>query len=216
MDLKKIASVVEEVNKGKQRKFTQTYDFILNIKDIDLKKTENQIEFFTNLHYSKGRKIKVCALIGGELKEDAEKHCDKVILSDSFTQYAEDKKVTKKLAEEFDFFIAQATVMQKVATIFGKVFGPRGKMPNPKSGCVVAPKQALKPIMDKLQTTVKVSLKKGPVVHAFVGSTNQPQEEVVDNIKTLYDAILHNLPNEEQNIRSVYIKLSMGTPVRLL
>ena len=103
------------------------------------------MDTFITLPHTKGKKAKVCALIGPELEQQAKQVCDSVVLSDSFDRF-KDKKDIKKLADSFDFFIAQANIMPKIATAFGRVFGPRGKMPNPKAGCVVPPNANLKPL----------------------------------------------------------------------
>ncbi|MBI4441531.1 50S ribosomal protein L1 [Candidatus Woesearchaeota archaeon] len=201
--------------KTPKRKFSQSIELIFNIKGIDLKKTENQQEFFTILPFGRGRKVTVCALIGPELKDDAGKACDKVIIVDDFQRYAENKKEAKKLAKEYDFFIAQGEIMAKVAGAFGKALGPRGKMPNPKAECVVTAKTALKPLYEKLQRTVKVSLKKAPIIQAMIGTEETPEEQVIENIQSLYKQVIHALPQEKNNIRSVLLKMTMGPVVKI-
>jgi ribosomal protein L1 len=102
-----------------------------------------------------------------------------------------------------------------VAQTFGKVLGTRGKMPNPKAGCVVPPKTALKPLYERLQKTVHLKAKTQLVVKCSVGSEDQNEDEVVDNVMTAYNAVLHKLPNESHNIKNVLLKLTMGKPVRI-
>lgn len=200
--------------KTKKRNFNQSFDLILNLKNINIKKTENQKEFFIVLpHATKKRNI--CALVGGELKEQAKENCDKVVLSDEFPKYAKDKKAVKKLTEECDFFVAQANIMPQVATNFGRVFGPRNKMPNPKAGCIVPPKAQLKPVYEKLQKTVKASWKKSLVLQALIGTESMKDEEIADNIYAYYNAVLNQLPNELNNLKSSYLKLTMGSAVKV-
>lgn len=216
MDKKEIISVVKSLKESsKKRNFKQTFDLIANLKNIDLKKTDNQVEFFINLHFSKGKKMSVCALVGPELKPEAEKTCDETISSDAFEKYQKDKKLAKKLADKHDFFIAQANIMPKVAAAFGRVFGPRGKMPNPKAGCVVPPKAVLKPLYDRLQKVLKVSIKTTPLFQCAVGSEDMPDEEIADNIMVVYDQLIHHLPSEKHNIKNIFIKTTMGSPVTL-
>lgn len=215
MDEKSIMNAIKELNeKSKKRNFNQTYDLIFNLKDLDFKKVEQQVDFFAQLHYSKGRKIKVCAFVGAETQASAEAVCDKVILEDDFIQY-KDKKLVKKLAREYDFFIAQANLMAKVAATFGRGLGVLGKMPNPKAGCVVPPKANIKPLYDKLQKTVKITAKQSPIIHCAIGKQGMKEEEIVENVKTLYDQIAHHLPKEKNNIKSVYLKLTMSEPIKI-
>jgi len=149
------------------------------------------------------------------LKEQATEICDKFLISDDFAEYSKDKKAVKKLTDEYDYFIAQANIMPQIATSFGKVFGPRGKMPNPKAGCIVPPKVQLNPIYDKLQKTVKAAWKKSLVLQVLVGTETMKDEEIADNIIIYYNAVIGQLPNEINNLKSVYLKLTMGSTVKI-
>lgn len=216
MEKNEIQKALKELKeKSPKRKFSQSIDIIFNIKGIDLKKTENQIEFFTILPYGKGKKVKVAALVGPELKEEAAKYCDKVVIADEFQKYAENKKEAKLLAKNYDFFIAQGDIMAKVAAAFGKALGPRGKMPNPKADCIANPKTSMKNLYEKLQKTVKVSLKKSAIVQARIGTEQTPEEQLVENIQSLYNQVVHAMPQEKNNIRSVLLKTTMGPVVKI-
>jgi len=211
-----VLKVIKELKeKSQKRNFSQTYDLIITLKDLDLKKPEHQVDFFQTLHYPKGKKVKICALIGPEMEANAKGAVDKYILVDDFPKYVKDKKAMKKLANQFDFFVAQATIMPKVATAFGKVFGPKGKMPNPKAGCVVPPNAPLKPLVEKLQKIVRLSAKLSLMVQAAVGKEDMPEEQVVDNIMTIYDALIHHLPNAEHNVKEILLKLTMSKPIEI-
>ena len=132
-----------------------------------------------------------------------------------FDKYAKDKKLTKKLAGEYDFFVAQATIMPKVAASFGRIFGPKGKMPNPKAGCILPPNGNVKAVVDKLQKTVRVAAKTMPAIQCVVGNEEMKEEEVIENILAVYHALVKVLPNEDQNIKAVLLKKTMGKPVKV-
>jgi large subunit ribosomal protein L1 len=216
MDKKSIKESIKKVKESsKKRNFKQRFDLIINLKSLDLKKPEQQVEVYAHLHFSNGKKIKICAFVDAGLKEEAQKVCDTTVLIDDFPKYQADKRLLKKLAEDHSFFIAQANIMPKVAQVFGKVLGSRGKMPNPKAGCVVPPKTALQPVYDTLQHTVVLKAKTQPVAKCTVGSEDQNEEEVIDNILTVYKAITQKLPNEALNIKNVLLKLTMGKPVEV-
>lgn len=215
MNKDQVSKALEQLKKdSKQRKFAQSFDLIVGLQGLDLKKPDHQVDFFITLHHSIGKKVKICALVGGELKADAEKVFDKVIVDNDFKSF--DKKKSKNLAKQFGFFIAQANIMAKVAQTFGRYLGVRGKMPNPKAGCVVPPKGVnLQSLYDKLQKTLKISAKKVPLIQLRVGTEEQPASEVIDNIMYIYDQLIHHLPGEKQNIKIIYLKLTMGKPVRI-
>ena len=69
MDEKLLKSAVSELKKEKKRNFKQTVDLIINLKNLNLKKPEHQVEFFLELPKAKGKKTKVCALVGAELSD---------------------------------------------------------------------------------------------------------------------------------------------------
>ena len=216
MNKNDLLKALEFVKKNSpKRKFKQTYDLIINLKGIDLKKTDNQIDVFAQLHHERGKNVKVCALVGPELKPSSEKFCDNVVLLDDFDKYAKDKKITKKLSKDNDFFIAQANIMPKVAGAFGKVFGPRGKMPNPKAGCIVPPNANLEPLVKKLQNTVRIRILASPLFQCRVGNEDTTDENVVANAMDVYNALIHALPNEKHNVKSIYLKLTMGPSVKV-
>ena len=215
MNKKEIVDVIKKVKDiSKKRNFIQTYDLIINLKDIDLKNPENHIDIFVTLPYSKGKKSKVCALVGPELAEQAKQVCDNVVLEKEFDGLT--KKDIKKLAEEYDYFIAQANLMPKIASIFGKVLGPRKKMPNPKAGCIVPPKANLKPLYEKLLKMVRIMIKEHLFVQIPVGKEDMDDEQVAENIMVIYDNLAHSVPDEKRNIKSMYLKLTMGKPVKLV
>lgn len=213
------ATLIDAVKKLKadspKRKFKQNLEVIFTLQGLNLKKPEEQVEFFTALPHGRGKQAKICALIGPELKEEATKVCDKVILQQEFAGYAADKKRTKKLAQEYDFFIAQANIMAQIAGTFGKIFGPRGKMPNPKAGCVVPPKTTLKPLYEKLQKTVKVSAKTQLQVQCRVGNEEEPEQQLAENIEALHNQLVQHLPGHETNVKATYLKLTMSKPMKV-
>ena len=212
MDQEQIKNAITELKKQPKKKFSQSYDLIINLKDIVVK--DAPLDFFVTLHYPKGRAVKTAAFVDPQLAEASSKHCSFTIKETEFIQYTE-KKQLKKLAESYDYFIAQANLMPKVAQVFGKALGIKGKMPNPKLGCVVPPNANLEVLNDKLQKTVRLQAKKGTNLQCLVGKESQPENEIIDNILTVYQAAIKHLPNEEQNVKNVSLKLTMSKPVKI-
>ncbi len=198
---------------SKKRKFAQKIDFIVNVRDLDLKKPEQQVDLFVVLPKQRAKKTRICALVGPELAEQAKAAMDVVVLHDQFAMYAQDPKKIKKLAGTCDFFIAQANIMPDVAKTFGRILGPRNKMPNPKAGCVVPPNANLAALAEKLRSTVRIMVKTQLNFKTIVGDENSNEDDIAENIMALYTALSHQLPAEESNIKSVLLKLTMSSPV---
>ena len=216
MEAKEVKESVKALrSKSGKRNFKQTIDIILNLKDVDLKKTDNQIDLFASLHFSKGRKIKICGLVDSELTEQSRKAFDHTIIADDFPKYANDKKGVKKLAREYDYFVAQANIMAKVASTFGRILGPHGKMPNPKAGCVVPPNANLEVLNERLQKIIRLTAKTQPIIQAAIGTEEMKDEEIADNAATVYNTLTHALPQGHNNVKSIFLKFTMGKPVKI-
>ena len=212
MDKKDITKAIQQARENsKKRKFAQSFDLIFSLRQLDLKKETDKVNNFITLPLSIGKKMNITALVGPELSTKAKEFCANVIQVEHF-KITEKKKI-KKLSQETDFFIAQANIMPQVAAAFGKILGPRGKMPNIKAGCVVPPTADLKPVIEKLHKTVKVETKNEPTLKLRVGIESMKDEEIIENIHAVYNAVLHMLPQEKDNIKRVILKLTMGKPV---
>ncbi|MBI4738947.1 hypothetical protein HY772_05295 [Candidatus Woesearchaeota archaeon] len=216
MDVVKIKEAIRKLKEtSPKKKFIQSFDLVIALKGLNLKKPEEQIDLFIPLHFGRGKPVKICAFVGPELKDEAGKVCDTTIFVDDFEQFRKDKKALRKLANNHAFFIAQANIMPKVAAAFGKVLGTRGKMPNPKAGCVVPPKTNLQPLYDRLQKTANVKARIQLAAQVWIGREDQSEDEVADNIKTVVTAVLQKLPQERDNIKDIALKLTMSKPIKL-
>ncbi len=212
MDKSKITSAIKKAKEGEERKFTQTIDLIITLKNFDVKKDEKIDEFVTIDHMDKPKKV--CALVGPEMKDEAKKACDEVIISTDFSKWAKPRQV-RKLADNYDYFIAQADIMPQIAKVFGKYFGPRGKMPNPKGGQIFPPKATLTPVVNRLRNTIKVGIKKDPTISCSIGTEKLDNEKLVANALQIIEHLEHKLPQGMNNINKIIFKTSMGKPVKV-
>ena len=212
MEKQDVQKAITELKQQPKKKFNQSYDLIINLKNFSTKTTP--LDFFVPLPHSKGKQVKVAAFVDPQLAENAQKHCHLVIRETEFLSYGDKKKI-KNLAESYDYFIAQMNLMPKVASTFGKILGTKGKMPNPKLGCVVPPNANLEPLVKKLISTVRLATKKGTNLQCLVGKENQPEAEVIENILAVYHAALKQLPQEGQNVKNCVLKLSMSKAVKI-
>ncbi len=206
MELKEeLKKALLELRKEEKRKFDQTVDLFVNLQKIDLKKT--QLNFFVSVPY-KIKEKKICAFL--EVKN---KNVDTIVKSD-FKKYS-DKKLIKKLARDYDFFIAQASVMPLVATTFGRALGPTGKMPSPQLGILMnVDDKSILELKEKINSSVKIKLKEASIKVA-IGKESMKDEELIENILTVYNALLKNLPRNKENIKNIEIKFTMTKPQKI-
>ena len=188
MERSKVLEVLKQV-RNRKRNVSQTVELVVSLKGLDLKKPEQQVDLFIALPNGLGRKVKVCAIVGQELSAEAKSVCDAVVLQDEFDRYAKDKKSVKRLASGHAYFIGQSNIMPQIATVFGRILGPKGKMPNPKAGCIVPPKAALKPLYSKLQNTIRVFAKTSPVVQCRLGTESMSDEHIAENFSSVLLAV---------------------------
>jgi len=208
--MEKITETVKKAKeKSKKRNFKQTWDFSINLKNIDLKKPENRITAEIVLPHGRGKDTKTLVITNTMLAE-AKKVADFVLTKEQLEALKKDKKKIKKLANEYDWFFAEAPLMPLIGKIMGIALGPRGKMPKP-----IPPKAKLEPLISTAKKTVRIKVKDSPVIHVPVGTEDMPEEKVAENIQTVYKFVKEKLPKGAGNIKSAYIKLTMGPALKL-
>ncbi len=209
-------SIVEAVKKAielakeRNRKFRESVDLAINLKDVDLKNPKNRIEEEIILPHGRGKQVKVGVFATGELAFKSKDVADVVITPEEIDDLAENKRKAKKLANDIDFFIAEAPLMPVIGKKLGVVLGPRGKMPRP-----VPPNIDPKGIVETLRKTVKVRSKDRPTFHAHVGTVDMDPEQIADNIEAVLKRVESKLERGRMNIKSAYVKTTMGPAVRL-
>ncbi|MEK6841282.1 MAG: hypothetical protein AABX45_01665 [Nanoarchaeota archaeon] len=214
MDKKKILETLKQLReKSSKRNFTQKIDLVLNLRNLNIKNSDENVDLFVNLPHAPGKKLKICALVGKET-EDQAKIFDKVIKKDEFSNY-DNKKELKNLVKEFDYFVAQANLMTDVAKVFGKTLGPRNKMPNPKSGSVITQTSNLSELKLKLEKTVRLKTKNEPILKTYVGNETMKDEDLAENIIAIYDSVIKALPQGEGNLKNMILKLTMSNPIKV-
>ena len=202
MDINK---ALEELRKDKERKFDQSVDLIVNLKGVDIKR--DNIAFVVSVPHNIKEK-KVCGFF-----VERNNMVDSVT-EPEFAKY-KDKKALKNLVKKYDFFIANAKLMPKVATVFGKVLGPAGKMPSPQLGILTQESDgAINDLLEKISNSIKFRAKE-PSIKVSIAKTGMDDKKIIENFDAVYSAIVNSLPTKKENVRSVLVKLSMSKPIKL-
>jgi len=202
---------LKESSKEKERKFTQTVDLVVNLKNIDLNIPKNRIDEDIKLPKGRGSKAKIGLFASGELAEKSKDLVDFLIKPEEIDDYADDKKAFKKIAENHDFFIAEAPLMPTIGKTLGNILGPRGKMPKP-----VPPAADLTGMVDNLRDTVKVRSKTNTTFHTVVGNEEMTDEDIADNIQAIMKRLEGTLERGKMNIRSAFIKSTMSPSQKIM
>ena len=207
---KTIETVKKAIESAPPRKFRESVELAINLKDIDLKNPKNRVDEEIILPKGRGKQIKVGIFATGELAFKSKEIADMVLTPEDIDDLVDNKRKAKKIANEIDFFIAEAPLMPVIGKKLGVILGPRGKMPKP-----VPPSIDPKGIVENLRKTVKVRSKDRPTFHAHVGTADMNPEGLAANIETIMKRLETRLERGKMNIKSVYVKTTMGPAVRL-
>jgi len=206
-----IESVKEAKSKSEKRKFNQSLELIINLRDIDMKKPESKIQESIELPHVVGKQSKICVIATGELALKAKKAgAELVIERPELETLAGDKKRQKTLVNEYDYFISEAPLMPTVGRVLGAVLGPKGRMPTP-----VAPNANIADTIEKQRRIVQIRLRNQPVLQCRIGTEDMPDEQIAENIETVIRRLEGKLKRGLKNIKSIVIKTAMGPPVKV-
>ena len=200
-----LETALNELRKNPERKFDQSVDLIINLQKFDVKK--NQVNLFISVPH-KIKEKKICAFL--EVKNNNVETITKA----EFKKYS-DKKELKKLAKKYDFFIAQASLMPIIATTFGRVLGPAGKMPSPQVGILKnADDKAINELKNKINNSVKIKTKEASI-KISIGKQSMKNEELIENIITVYNSVMKALLKGKDNIKNIELKFTMTKPQKI-
>ncbi len=204
-----VLKALEEVRKAPKRKFTQSVDLIVNLENIDFKNPANRIEVKVMLPEGRGKDLKIGVFGDTDFLGKAKKADLKI----SDKQISKSPKEIRKIAEQMDFFIAQTTLMVNIGKGWGKYLSTRGKMPQP-----MPPAADPTPMIMRLKNTVVLKSKGNTpqTLACAVGTESMRDEQLAKNVMAVYNALLEKLPMKENNLNSVILKTTMGSPVKLI
>jgi large subunit ribosomal protein L1 len=205
-----VKKAVQDI-KNTERNFVQSVELSINLKDLDFKQPESRVRAEVVLPRGRGTPTRVGVFAEGDMAQQAKKQNLNVYSKDDIEELGRNRKKAKQVAETHEFFVAQADLMPLIGRTLGPVLGRRNKMPKP-----LPPVAPLEPMVTKLQDTVIMDSKNKPVVHCRIGMEKQTEEDLAENALAVIHAVERTLPRGEGNIASIYMKTSMGKPVRVI
>lgn len=205
-------AIKEAKEKGKGRNFRQSVDVVFNLKEFDIKDQKNRISADIALPSGRGKDIEICVIGSGDLALRAKEIGTGVLTREDLEALSKDKKKVKELARKYDFFVAQADMMPLVGRTLGSVLGPRGKMPKP-----IPPNANITAVVERLRRTITVKTQRDQaIINSCIGTEEMDDRELAQNLVALVEGVERNLPRGDQNIGSIVVKTTMGSPVRAL
>jgi large subunit ribosomal protein L1 len=206
--------LAELVKKGKdqssERKFTQSVEVMLTLKEVDPKKTDLNINEIVYLPHPTSKQAKVCFIGSGDLAVRAKNAKASMVMDPSqLENYGGSKSDAKKLARSYDFFLADTALMPRIGKVLGTALGPKGKIPTP-----VPPNASVEAMINRMRTAVRVRSRGSLGVMAKAGDSKQTEADLAENILAVVGAVTKRLPNGDRNIRTLMVKTTMGKPAK--
>jgi large subunit ribosomal protein L1 len=207
-----IARALGELRKNMaKRKFAQSIDLVVKLREVDLKKPENRINETIALPNPPEKSLKICVIASGDLATRAkDAGADMLISRQDLENLGKDKKAARKLAVDYDFFIAEAPLMPLVGRGLGSFLGPRGKMPTP-----VPPNAQIDQIVSGHRKMVRVRMREQPVLQCRIGIESMPDDKLVENVQAVVSRLEQKLERGFKNIGEILLKSTMSKPVKL-
>jgi large subunit ribosomal protein L1 len=206
-----VETIKKLLEAAKPRKFPESVEVAVNLRDVDLSVPKNRVEEDVVLPKGRGKRIRVAVFASGELALKARNVADLVIQPQEIEEYASNKQKARDLARAYDFFIAEAPLMPVIGKRLGVVLGPRGRMPRP-----VPPTADPTNLITAMRNTVRVRSRDKRTFHAAIGTRDMPPEDLAENLDALMRRVIGKLERGRFNIQSAYVKTTMGPAVRYL
>ncbi|HHV73085.1 50S ribosomal protein L1 [Thermoanaerobacterium saccharolyticum] len=199
---------VDLVLKTAKAKFDETVDLSVRL-GVDPRHADQQVRGTVILPHGTGKTVRVLVFAKGDKAKEAEA---------AGAEYVGAEELVAKIQNEnwFDYDVVIATPdMMGVVGRLGKVLGPKGLMPNPKAGTVTFDIE--KAVKDVKAGKIEYRVDKNSIIHVPIGKVSFGQEKLVENFKTIMDAIIRSKPAaaKGQYLRSVVLSSTMGPGIKV-
>lgn len=207
----KLYSVEEAVGLAKKTartKFDETVDLAVNL-GVDPKQADQMVRGTVVLPHGTGKTVKVLVFAKGEKDKEAREAGADFVGAEDMAD-----KIQKDGWTDFDVVVATPDIMGLVGRL-GKVLGPRGLMPNPKTGTVTF--DVAKAIREIRAGKVEYRVEKAGIVHVPVGKASFDEQKLIENTKAVLESILKAKPSSSKGkyLKAVTVSTTMGPGVKM-
>jgi len=207
--LNESVAAVLQGSKDKKRKFRETVELQVALKNYDPQK-DKRFSGSVRLKYVPKPSLKVCVLGDQQHLDEAAANNIPTMSADDLKKLNKNKKLIKKMAKQYDAFLASESLIKQIPRILGPGLNKAGKFPT-----AVQHGESLASKVEETKATIKFQMKKVLCLSVAVGHVDMSLEELTSNLSLSINFLVSLLKKNWQNVRSVNIKSSMGRPQRL-
>ena len=202
-----VQKAIEMLKKTATTKFIESVELHANL-NIDPKYADQQLRTTVTLPHGIGKQIRIAVLTNQENIEEAQSAGADIVGNDELIE-----NITKGTIE-FDLLIATPNMMPKLAKL-GRVLGPKGLMPSPKSGTVTT--TLTETLIEFKKGKFEYKADKTGIVHVSFGKSNFTETQLTENLTALYGSIEQNRPSgvKGKYFRSLFLCTTMGSSIKL-
>ncbi len=203
-----IEEALEVLKKMPHPKFDETVEISCKL-NVDPRKSDQMVRGSVSLPHGTGKKVKVLVFCEPEKEKEAKEAGADFVGGQDLID-----KIQKENWLDFDYCISTPTMMKLVSRL-GRILGPRGLMPSPKTGTVT--NNLVQAIKEAKQGKVDFRMDKTGCIHAGVGKISFPLEHLKENIKVFLDTLNSLRPQAVKGefIRSIYLSLTMSPALKI-
>jgi large subunit ribosomal protein L1 len=200
--LKEASSLVKEIT---TTKFDSSIDIAVRL-GVDPKKSNEMVRGVVNLPNGTGKELRVLALVTPDKENDAKEAGADMVGLDEYLQKIKDGWT------DVDVIITMPSVMGKLGPL-GKVLGPRGLMPNPKTGTVTM--DIKKAIIDVKSGKIDFKVDKSGIIHASVGKSSFDQKKIHENVDEFLKTVIKLKPSTTKGtyVKSIFLSSTMSPSI---
>ncbi|GAB2227114.1 hypothetical protein Droror1_Dr00008922 [Drosera rotundifolia] len=207
--LREAIGLIKAEAEKKQRKFTETIELQIGLKNYDPQK-DKRFSGAVKLPHIPRPKMKVCMLGDAQHVEEAEKIGLDYMDVEGLKKLNKNKKLVKKLAKKYHAFLASEAVIKQIPRLLGPGLNKAGKFPT-----LVTHQEPLEGKVNETKSTVKFQLKKVLCMGVAVGNCSMDDKQLFQNIQLSVNFLVSLLKKNWQNVRCLYLKSTMGKPQRI-
>eukprot|EP00463_Aulacantha_scolymantha_P004373 TRINITY_DN5482_c0_g1_i1.p2 TRINITY_DN5482_c0_g1~~TRINITY_DN5482_c0_g1_i1.p2 ORF type:complete len:217 (+),score=41.39 TRINITY_DN5482_c0_g1_i1:148-798(+) len=196
-------------SKEKQRKFLETVELQITLKNYDPQK-DKRFSGTVKLPNIPRPKQQICVIGDAAHNDEAESKGVPHMSADDLKKLNKDKKLVKKLAKKYDAFLASESLIKQIPRLLGPGLNKAGKFPT-----MLTHQDDMLGKVNDIKATIKFQMKKVLCLNVAVGNVDMSEDQLVQNLNLSINFLVSLLKKNWQNVKSLTIKSTMGKPQRI-